>query len=191
MGFFSTLVRGIKAIAAPILGVLGFPVARTAVAAAPGLAARIGGGIVATGGRAVVAAGRTIARGAVRFFRSTTGQIITVVTAAEIAAAVAAGGVEVAGPGGGALIGGGGNGRFVRSTIVTTTDLSTGQVVRTQQLDGAPFLMNNEVRKLRTVARKLQRAAGKLPRRTVKQSLSSQLSEKALLAAIDGVTCPK
>jgi len=70
---------------------------------------------------------------------------------------------------------GGGNGRFATDTIVETQDLVTGQIVKRRVLAGSPFLMNNEVRKLRQVARKLGKANAKLPRKTVAQSAQKEL----------------
>jgi len=87
-----------------------------------------------------------------------------------------------------------GNGQFVKRTIVQTINLATGAVVNQVVLDGAPFLMNKEVASLARVTRKLGKANRKIPRRTIKQSLASRLSEKALTEAIDNVGsngCPK
>jgi len=68
----------------------------------------------------------------------------------------------------------------------------TGTVVREEVLQGAPFLMNNDVRKLRSTAKKLNRAAGRLPRRTVTPSKSKQLTDAVTDAALRGVVrgCP-
>jgi len=68
-----------------------------------------------------------------------------------------------------------GNGQFVVDTIVETTDLGTGKVVRRKVLEGSPFLMNNDVRKLRQTAKKLGKANARLPRKTVKQSAAKEL----------------
>jgi len=81
----------------------------------------------------------------------------------------------------------GGNGQFSKRTIVQTINLATGLVVKTVVFDGAPFLMNKEVASLARVTRKLGKASRKIPRRVVKQSLASRLSEAALTDAIDGV----
>jgi len=85
------------------------------------------------------------------------------------------------------LAGGGGNGQFSKQTIVQTVNLATGLVVKAVLLDGAPFLMNKEVASLARVTRKLGKASRKIPRRTVKQSLGAQLTEKVLSQTINNV----
>jgi len=90
--------------------------------------------------------------------------------------------------------GGRGNGFFATSTIVQTLDLRTGQIVRQRVLNGSPFLMNNEVNKLRTVARKLGKANARLPRKTRKASAQRELvdavTQNALRRVITDGSCP-
>jgi len=92
------------------------------------------------------------------------------------------------------VAGGRGNGFFATSTIVQTTDLRTGQVVRQRILNGSPFLMNNEVNKLRTVARKLGKANARLPRKTRRASAQRELvdavTQNALRRVITDGNCP-
>jgi len=78
----------------------------------------------------------------------------------------------------------GGNGKTFRRTFVQTVDIASGQILRNITLQGAPFLMNKEVNQLRRTARKLGRANAKIPRRTVKESLTKQLTDAALTRAL-------
>lgn len=98
----------------------------------------------------------------------------------------------VIGPGGAAAPGGvppgvmglRGNGQFARTTLVSTINLQTGQVVRQQEFSGAPFLMNNDIRKLRGIARKVAKANSRLPRKTTKPSPISQLRDATVQQAL-------
>lgn len=178
MGFFSSLIKGIGAIATPILGALGFVPARAApapIAAAALVPSRVQG------------VGSTIAARAVGGLQR---GIPT--TFATRPAGVPAPTIHREGPFGSAVTHTpftGGNGRTVRTTVVTTTNLLTGEIVRVVELDGAPFLMNKDVQKLRQTAKKLTRAHGKLPRRTVKESLTKQLTDAAVKSALDATRC--
>jgi len=85
-----------------------------------------------------------------------------------------------------------GNGQFARQTIVQTVDLATGEVTRQLVFDGAPFLMNSDVRKLRSISRKVSKAHSKLPRRVVRESAAKQLVDAATQKALRNVQgdCP-
>jgi len=88
-----------------------------------------------------------------------------------------------------------GNGRTFRRTFVQTVDLFTGAILRHDAFPGAPFLMNNQVRQLRTTAKKLTRAAGKIPTRRTRTSLTTQLKDAVLQRALAsakgvGALCP-
>lgn len=87
-----------------------------------------------------------------------------------------------------------GNGFFVTETIVQTIELATGQIIRSKCLAGSPFLMNNEVNKLRTVARKLGKANARLPRKTRRASAQRELvdavTQNALRRVITDGNCP-
>lgn len=87
---------------------------------------------------------------------------------------------------------GAGNGQFVKQTVVQTILVATGAVVRQEILAGAPFLMAKDVTKLRSTAKKLTRAAGKLPRRTIAQSKAKQVTEAVQDAVLRQVSagCP-
>lgn len=86
----------------------------------------------------------------------------------------------------------GGNGQRFRTTIVITQDVDTGRILRTEILKGAPFLMNNDVRKLSTISRKVSKANSKIPRKTVRESATTQLKNAAVDSALRNVlsTCP-
>jgi len=79
---------------------------------------------------------------------------------------------------------GGGNGRFATRTIVETLDTQTGVVVKRRTMPGSPHIMNSEIRAAKKVFRQSRKLESRLPRRTVKQSKSSQLSEAAIDKAI-------
>jgi len=191
MGFFSSIIKGITSVVAPIgRAILGLP-----PPAAVQQVQQIG---MRALGAPIAAAGAGIARTAAATGRAAVGVIRTPAGALGVGAAVGAAGTRILTPSspgaavGAAMVrGAGGNGQFVRQTIVETIDLASNTVVRQLVFDGAPFLMNNEVRRLRTVAKKLGRANARLPRRTVKESAVSQLKDAAVRNALDNIgKCP-
>jgi len=104
-------------------------------------------------------------------------------------------GPAVAGLVGGVLGGGtvnttgfsGGNGRFATRTVVQTMDTLTGKIVKSKTMPGSPYLMNSEVAGLRKVVKKSANLSKRIPRKTVKQSLSSQLTEAVKMKAMQNV----
>ncbi len=72
---------------------------------------------------------------------------------------------------------GGGNGLLATSTMVTTVNRITGQIVKQRVFQGSPFIMNKEVAHLKSVVKKITRAHGKVPTKTRKQSVSSMISD--------------
>lgn len=149
MGFFKNILKIGTGI---VRGLIGLPAkAATAVRAAPRVAA-IGGAALAGGA-------------------------VTGVALSGDAAAAAAGGFVV-NPATGQVVGmGGGNGLFSTVTTVTTINRQTGQTVRQQVFQGRPFIMAKEVAHMRSVARKLNRAHGKVPTRRVKATVNSMISD--------------
>ncbi len=180
MGFFSSLIKGIGAIASPILGALGFIPPRAAPAPAAAVLAVPPRIRIPSVTPSALAARGVISPGAAAVGARIGGGLLPAPTVTQ------RGPLGIAST---TMPLRGGNGRFVRDTVVTTTNLDTGEIVRQVQLDGAPFLMNKDVQKLRQTAKKLTRAHGKLPRRTVKESLTKQLTDAAVKAALDATRC--
>jgi len=91
---------------------------------------------------------------------------------AEIAAAQA----------GGAVVGG-------KNRIVTTitTMNAAGQIIRQKNLSGRPFLMNKDIVTAKRVFRTIQKASGRLPRRTVKEGKTKQLTDAVMDKALSNV----
>jgi len=83
-----------------------------------------------------------------------------------------------------ALAAPGGNGSRFRTTIVITRETDTNRILRTEILKGAPFLMNNDVRKLSAISRKVSKANSKIPRKTVRESATTQLKNAAIDSAL-------
>ncbi len=79
---------------------------------------------------------------------------------------------------------GGGNGSVATRTVVETMDLKTGAIVRRRVLPGSPFLMNSEIKAAKKVFRQSAALAKRIPRKTVKESATTQLKEAAIQAAI-------
>lgn len=77
----------------------------------------------------------------------------------------------------------GSGGRATR-TIVQTMDLQTGRIIRTKTLPGSPFLMNFEIVAAKRVFRKSADLRKRIPRRSVKESATTQLKDAAIDAAI-------
>lgn len=137
-----------------------------------------------------VPAARTAAAGvagAARRFGPAAAGLALTAGAAAVGTTLAAGG----GPG---VSGGRGNGRFATTTTVSTIDLTTGDVVRSVNLAGSPFLMNRDIAVAKRVFRTATKLQGRLPKRTVRQSRSSQLKDQIVNNALDNAllkgACP-
>jgi len=151
MPFFKSLFKAVGTIGRSLLGLPA--AAKAAVRAAPRVAA-VGAAGVAAGG----------------------------LTAAALAAGGAAPGAAgaagfVVNPATGELVApGGGNGVLATTTMVTTVNRLTGQIVKQRVFVGSPFIMNKEVAHLKSTIKKLRRGAGKIPTRTREPSLNSEIN---------------
>jgi len=185
MGFFSSLLKGIGTVAGAVLNPAGaiaglFGASKSTQAAlapaAPGLTALSSVGVAT---KALIDAPSLSAIGANR------------AQALALAARSIGPGVPKAVVSAGTTLKiTGGNGKVAKRTIVQTINLDTGQVVLETVLEGAPFLMNKAVRELARTTKKLRKANRKIPTRTVKQSLSAQLTERVLDQTIQDVGHP-
>jgi len=81
----------------------------------------------------------------------------------------------------------GGNGATATRTLIQTVDLATGLITALDIRTGSPFLMNNDVRKIRGLSKKLLRAAGKVPRRTAKTTPQKQLTNAVIQRTLNTV----
>lgn len=169
MGFFSSLISGIGKVVGVVGRAVGILPAAAAAVAAP--VARVAAPIVRAAPRALVTAARIAAPAAVAGAAFAVGERI-----------LAPSGLAA---GGGAITGG--NGRTMRVTRVATIDLATGEVIRTEDFKGAPFLMRNDVLIAKRVFRMASKLHGRMPARTRKQSLASTLKDKIMTKAIDAV----
>jgi len=181
MGFFSGVGRvltGIIRTGASLLG-LGAPAAAPAAAAGTAIVRRT--------------AARTLGANVRRIALGVPGQLGIGIAAGAAGGALVDDGGAV-GPGGVVMQGGlqRGNGRIARQTIVQSIDLMTGQVVRQEIFPGAPFLLQSDVRKLRSTAKKVRKANARLPSRTVRQSKTKALTDTILDRAMQNLlSCPK
>jgi len=89
------------------------------------------------------------------------------------------------------LMGDGGNGMVHTVTIVVTLDNATGLLVREQVLSGSPFLMRKDVSALKKTVKAIGRASSRIPRRTVKEGLSAELTRTVKQEAIRRITGPQ
>lgn len=120
----------------------------------------------------------------------------------DVQAALAAGrtivpSVAIAGtPGARPIVAGGAIAIAGTKNIVTTiveTRNATGQLIRTETLKGAPFLMKTDIVAAKRVHKKFVKLGQKLPRRTVQQSQASKLTEAIqdkAMQQILGPSCP-
>ena len=154
MGFFSGLVKTVVGIGR---GLLGLPPKVAAVARAAPRAAAVAGGAIAAGGltAAALAAG---AAGPATGMAIPGGAFVNPATGELVAAA-------------------GGNGVLVTTTMVTTVNRVTGQIVKQRIFLGSPFLMNKEVAHLKSTSKKLLRGARRVPTRTRKASTRSLITD--------------
>jgi len=83
-----------------------------------------------------------------------------------------------------------GNGRTANRTVVQTMDLVTGQIVREQVFPGSPFMMNSDRRAAKRVFRQSQALQKSLPRKTVRESKTTQFKNAAMESAMRIVSCP-
>jgi len=81
----------------------------------------------------------------------------------------------------------GGNGATATRTLIQTVDLATGLITALDIRPGSPFLMNNDVRKIRGLSKKLLKAAGKVPRRTAKTTPQKQLTNAVIQRTLNTV----
>lgn len=84
---------------------------------------------------------------------------------------------------------GGGNGKESTRTIVETMDLRTGKIVRRKILAGSPHLMNKDIAAARKVFRATSKLHARMPRRTVRESKTKQLTDAAVDKALRSVNC--
>jgi len=78
------------------------------------------------------------------------------------------------------------------TTLVQTRN-ALGQLIRTETLRGAPFLMKTDITAAKRVHKKFVKLGQKLPRRTVKQSTAAKLTEAIqdkAMQQIMGPSCP-
>lgn len=85
---------------------------------------------------------------------------------------------------------------MVTTTLVTTVNRATGQIVKQRSFLGSPFLMNKEVAHLKSTIKKIGRADRKVPRRTVQPSLNSLINSAikdrmlhSAQASVQAATC--
>jgi len=188
MGFFSGILKAVGAVVGGILNPVGTVTklltgdAKTAASAATaqsgaavGATSLSAGGVVVKGVQAI--AKSPAVQGAVG------GALATEAVIGDTAKIIGTGKGQIMGT----FTGGGGNGQFAKRTIVQTINLANGAVTNQVILEGAPFLMNKAVRELARTTKKLNKAHAKIPRRSVKMSLSKQLTDKVLRETIDNV----
>ena len=84
---------------------------------------------------------------------------------------------------------GGGNGRFANITVVRTLDRVTGEIFTRSVKQGMPHIMNSDVAVCRRVIRQSTKLAKRIPRKTVKESKTKQLTDAAVDAAMRNVQC--
>jgi len=84
----------------------------------------------------------------------------------------------------------GGNGKTATRTVVETMDLASGTIIRRKIMPGSPFLMNVDVKAAKKVFRQSAALAKRIPRKTVRQSATSQLKEAAIDSAIRNANSP-
>jgi len=174
VGFFSSFLSIIGRVATTVLGIAA-PVARAAAPAASRVAATTAR-VAATGARIAAPAAAAGAAFAV-------GQSLLTPSVSAPMAPAAGGPMAVTG----------GNGQTTRMTQIATIDNATGVVLRVETLKGAPFLMRSDVLIARRVFKLSSKLAGRMPRKTVKQSLPSQLTERIqrqLLENVGAGACP-
>jgi len=82
-----------------------------------------------------------------------------------------------------------GNGTFTSRTIIETLNLATGGVTR-EVRPGRPHIMNSDVQIARRVIRQSRKLAQRIPKKTVKESKTKQLTDAAVEAAMRNVQCP-
>ncbi len=85
-----------------------------------------------------------------------------------------------------------GNGTFAKQTIVRTINLFTGLITMQQTFDGAPFAMQKDISRIRTLERKITKAGNRIRGRSRGPSKTKQLmnamTDKALQNVLGG--CP-
>jgi len=191
MGFLGSLLGGAVKIARSIFGGAAPVAAPAAAGTRAGLTSKVADLLAKANARArAVAATRTAQLAAAGGVGLGTGLLVArggaaADTTATTAAALAAQGVM-----GGVL--GRGNGQFVKQTIVQTIELATGTVVRQETFAGAPFAMQKEINRIRTLDKKLTKAAARIRSKGKGPSKTKQLTDAVVDSALRNVVagCP-
>jgi len=84
----------------------------------------------------------------------------------------------------GAVAGMAGKNRVI--TTITTIN-PAGQIVKQKQEPGRPFLMNKDIVTAKRVFRTITKASGRLPRKTVKEGKTKQLTDAVMDKALSNV----
>jgi len=197
MGFFSSLLGAVLPVAGGLLGLPALTTPTVAPAVAPAIVAAAPGAmslIVPGTTAAPVASSAVAAPGFVSSAVSTISGVlldplgVPKAIANAIDTAFSSGAPEKAAR---SAIAAGGNGQVHRVTIVLTIDNRTGALVNRIVLQGAPFLMNQQVSQLKRTVKLIGKANQKIPRRVVKESLTSELTREIKTSAIRQITaCP-
>lgn len=192
MGFLSSFIKTVVGIGRAVIGLPPAAAATVAKVATRPVIAAVGG--------AAAAAGRTIIIGGKKFVQAASGQFFPIAagaTAGALAAGVVTPGGPIPAPPGTAIAMGtpgigGGNGQFVKQTIVQTLLVATGEVVRSEVFQGAPFAMQKDINRIRTLDRKLTRAANRVRSKSRGPSKQKQLTDAVVDTALRGVltSCP-
>lgn len=83
-----------------------------------------------------------------------------------------------------------GNGRTANRTVVQTLDLVTNKIIRERIMPGTPHMMNSDIRAAKKVFRQSAELHAKMPRRTTKESPTTQLKNQLVQRAMNNVACP-
>lgn len=157
-GLVSSVFNAVKSVAAPAIGIAG-------------------GGATAAGGGSLLAP-----VGAVAGLASGVPLVGDLVNAATDLIGIPGGGGPVD------LTGwSGGNGTVVTRTTVETMDVASGQIVRIKRMPGTPYLMNNEVTAAKRVIKKNAALTKRVPRKTVRESPTTQLKNSLVARALQNV----
>jgi len=84
----------------------------------------------------------------------------------------------------------GGNGMTFRRTIVLTIRSADGVIVRQKVLEGSPHIMNKDIQIAKRVFRASTKLGARLPKKVVKRSRRSMLTDQVMENALERASCP-
>ncbi len=148
------------------------------------------GGTAAAGARVAARTGQVVRAGAGRGAAAAAGRVGRALGGAAALGGAFAVGESIFSPDQAAVAGMGGNGQTFRRTIVLTIRSDDGVIVRRKVLEGSPHIMNKDIQIAKRVFRASTKLGARLPKKTIRRSRRSMLTDQVMENALERASCP-